>query len=348
MSEASACVRAPLAWLGQGLVVRDAAVVWEGDVITYAGPALGAPPAAEEIELDGFLMPAIADRHVHIGFLDPGALLAGGVTAVRDMGWPADEIFPLADASEMPSFNGPLVRAAGPILTASGGYPLRTAWAPEGAGRAVDDPQQAVEAVRHLAGSGAAHIKVALDATAGPTLTDGVLTAIVQTATESGLAVSAHVQGSGQVERALGAGVSELAHTPWTELLGESIVASLARSMRIVSTLDVHSYGNDTPEIRTALDNLRRFAAAGGRVLYGTDLGGDNIPPGISVRELMLMREAGISTEETILAAVRAPLEVGAPADMIGVAENPFEALDSLADLLLVVRAGRIAAASDA
>ena len=30
-------------------------------------------------------MPAVADRHVHIGLADPGAVLLGGVTAVRDL-----------------------------------------------------------------------------------------------------------------------------------------------------------------------------------------------------------------------------------------------------------------------
>ena len=68
-------------------------------------------------------MPAVADRHVHIRLADPGAVLLGGVAAVRDLAWPADEIFALADASELPSFNGPLIRAAGPMLTAPGGYP---------------------------------------------------------------------------------------------------------------------------------------------------------------------------------------------------------------------------------
>ena len=52
--------------------------------------------------VDGFLMPAVADRHVHIELSDPVAVLRGGVTAVRDLAWPPERIFPLADASEMP------------------------------------------------------------------------------------------------------------------------------------------------------------------------------------------------------------------------------------------------------
>ena len=59
-------VRAPLAWLGPGELVRDVAVVVERGTISYAGPAVGAPEAEERLDVDGFLMPAVADLHVHI------------------------------------------------------------------------------------------------------------------------------------------------------------------------------------------------------------------------------------------------------------------------------------------
>ena len=68
------------------------------------------------IEVDGFLMPAVADRHVHIELSSPSNVLRGGVTAVRDLAWPPERIFPLADASELPTFDGPLIRAAGAML----------------------------------------------------------------------------------------------------------------------------------------------------------------------------------------------------------------------------------------
>ena len=68
--------------------------------IEWVGSAGLAPGADDELEVDGFLMPGAADRHVHIGLADPGAVLLGGVTAVRDLAWPPDVIFPLADASD--------------------------------------------------------------------------------------------------------------------------------------------------------------------------------------------------------------------------------------------------------
>lgn len=338
----SLSIRVPLAWLGPGLTVRDAAVVCSRGEVIYAGPERGAPAADEDLWVDGFLMPAPADRHVHIGLVDPAAVLLGGVTAVRDLAWPADAVFSLADASELPTYNGPLVRAAGPMLTGPGGYPTTDRWAPPGTGRELHGPEDARAAVDELAALGATAIKVSLNADDPPTPTDAELAAIVDAARERGIPVTVHVQGRGQVERALGAGVDELAHTPWTERLSDGIIESLAKTTRIVSTLDIHSFGLDTPGIRTALDNLRRFHAAGGRVLYGTDLGNGQIPPGVHAREAMLMHEAGLTREEVLGAMIRGPLEPGAPADIVAFGRNPLEELDALNALRLVVRAGAV------
>ena len=191
-----------------------------------------------------------------------------------------DRIFPLADLSELPTFDGPLIRAAGPMLTGRDGYPTRASWAPAGTGREVDGREDAAAIVGQLAAAGATAIKVSLNAEAGPTPSDGELAAICEAAHDAGLPVTVHAQGEGQVERALGAGVDELAHTPWTHRLSEDVIAMLAARMRIVSTLDILSFGRDTPAIRTALDNLRRFHDAGGTVIYGTDLGNGAIPAG--------------------------------------------------------------------
>ncbi len=339
---AALSVRAPLGWLGPGRLVENVSVVIDRDTIVYAGEPRGAPPSEVTVLLDGVLLPAVADRHVHIGLADPGAVLLGGVTAVRDLAWPASEIFPLADASDGPSFNGPLVRAGGPMITAPAGYPTRSAWAPRGTGLEVGGVEEAAAAVDGLAGRGAAHIKVSLNSEAGPTPTDEELVAIVETAHRHDLLVTAHVQGKGQAERALGAGIDEVAHTPWTERIPDPVIEGMAQSMRMVSTLDIHSYGDDNPQIRTAIDNLSRFARAGGRVLYGTDLGNGPIPPGIDVREVNLLFQSGLAPEAVLETMMRSPLESGAPADLIGVARSPFEDLEALGELRLVMRSGRI------
>jgi imidazolonepropionase-like amidohydrolase len=315
----------------------------DAGTVSYAGPQIDAPPAERRIDVDGFLMPAVVDRHVHIRLADPGAVLLGGVTVVRDLAWPADEIFGLADASELPTFNGPLVRAAGPMLTAPGGYPTADRWAPPGTGLEIRGPEGAAAAVETLADRGAAAIKVSLNAEAGPTPSDTELAAIVDAAHGRELPVTAHVQGRGQAERAVGAGVDEFAHTPWSEALAETLLEAAARSMRIVSTLDIHSYGEITPELRTACDNLVRFRAAGGRVVYGTDLGNGPIPPGIHVREALLLHEiVRMGPEEVLTAMVPGHLTEGVPADLLALRNDPLEDLRALGEPVLVMRAGRV------
>jgi imidazolonepropionase-like amidohydrolase len=335
-------IRAPRAWLGPERIVEDARVVCTDGSISAAGPSAEVTvDADEELRIDGFLIPAVADRHVHVELCDPASILRGGVTAVRDLAWPPERIFPLADLSEVPSFDGPLIRACGPMLTAPGGYPTRAAWAPEGTGRELAGVEDAMRAVRDLCDAGAVAVKVSLNAEEGPTPTDAELLAIVETARDRAIPVTVHAQGAGQVERALGAGVDELAHAPWIPLSDDAIRAA-AGALRIVSTLDIHGHGTDTPQLDAALDNLRRFAAAGGTVVYGTDLGNGSIPPGIHVRECALLLEAGLSVDQLLGAATRAPLTDGAPADLVVLAADPFETVGAFDAPRLVVRAGRV------
>jgi len=330
-------IRAPLAWLGTGGLTPDVQIDLDGGVIASVGRVHPVPDDTELVAAGGIVMPAAADRHVHIGLADPAAVLARGVTAVRDLGWPADSIFPLADLSELPAFDGPLIRAAGPMLTVPDGYPTRDGWAPPGTGREVSGPEEAAATVKELTALGATAIKVSLNAEAGPVPSDAELTAICDAAHEAELPVTTHAQGAGQVERALGAG------TPWTDRLSDDVISRCAATMRIVSTLDILGFGRDTPALRIALDNLRRFHDAGGTVIYGTDLGNGSIPPGIHTRELLLLREAGLTNEEIVLALTRAPIEPGAPADLIVIGDDPLRDLHAFDDVRLVVRAGRVA-----
>jgi imidazolonepropionase-like amidohydrolase len=190
---------------------------------------------------------------------------------------------------------------------------------------------------------GAAAIKVALNADAGPTPSDAELATLVGAAHRRELPVTAHVQGRGQAERAVGAGVDELAHTPWSERLSDELVAAAARTSRIVSTLDIHSFGEVTPDLKTACDNLARFRAAGGTVVYGTDLGNGSIPPGIHVREALLLHEIVRMTPEEVLVAMTAgPIVARGPADLVLLGSDPLIRLEALGDVRSVVRSGRV------
>jgi imidazolonepropionase-like amidohydrolase len=335
-------VRATAAWVGPGEVLEGAAVVVAGSRLLFAGPAWEAPQADEQLRGDWFLIPGVVDHHVHIGLSDPRAVLRGGVTFVRDLAWPPEDIFPLADISQATDFDGPAIVAAGPMITARNGYPSRAGWCPPGGWAEVRGAGEAAQAVERVASQDPAVIKVGLNAEAGPTLTDAELVAVCEAAHARRLAVTAHVQGPGQTERALGAGVDELAHCPWTERLSDDILEVLARRMAVVSTLDIHSYGRDTPELGTAVDNLRRFAAGGGRVRYGTDLGNGPIPPGIHLGEIRHLAEAGLDLEAILRAMTLSPLREGAEADLVGLGGDPRDDLAAFADVRLVIRRGTV------
>ncbi len=109
------------------------------------------------------------------------------------------------------------------------------------------------------------------------------------------------------VELALAGRVPALAHTPWTHRLDDEVIAEAVDAGQAwISTLDIHGYGTPSPDQERAVDNLARFHAAGGRVLYGTDLGNGPLPETLNLRELGLLAGAGL-TDDDLLAALTDP-----------------------------------------
>jgi imidazolonepropionase-like amidohydrolase len=151
-----------------------------------------------------------------------------------------------------------------------------------------------------MADAGASVIKVVLHS-GGPALADDVLAAILDAARLRRLPVIAHAEGAGMAQRAVRAGVDVLAHVPFSEHLhGETIAAAVADGMAWISTLAIHA---GSPDAAVARTNLERFAAAGGRVLYGTDLGNTQAGPqpmGVSAAELSALQDAGIRGPELV------------------------------------------------
>src|SRR5690606_13660539 len=176
--------------------------------------------------------------------------------------------------------------------TAIGGYPGDRTWAAGGLFREVAAGEADAAVAEQVAG-GAALVKIALNAEAGPVWPDPLLAEVVGAAHTRGMRVAAHVQGAGQAARALAARVDVFAHTPWTERLDDALVAALARDTTWISTLRIHT-GADRDR---AIDNLRRFHAAGGRVRYGTDMGNGPSSGGIEDDELDALREAGLGED---------------------------------------------------
>ncbi len=285
-------------WMGPSLLRRG------GSTLHYVGPA-GASDPAGVIDLPGVLLPGFTDHHVHVQLLPTDALTQlaeGGLSRVVDLGGSPDALAALAE----PDAFGAELEFAGAFLTAPGGYPSDRSWAPADSWREVSSADDAELAVAEQLAAGASRIKIALHAEAGPVWHDALLAEVVAEARAAGLPVVAHVEGVGQAERAIAAGVDALAHAPFSEALPAALVErAVQQGQRWVSSLAIH----DAAVRAIAIDNVRAFRAAGGEVLYGTDLGntapdGTDQPQGVNPAELAALTDAGLDETAVLRALV--------------------------------------------
>ena len=305
---------------------------------------IGEGTQGEEIGASGLtVVPGFIDAHVHLGFYKPAEVLAGGLTSVRDLGWDPDEAFAWkAQSGKAPAW-GPHTLVVGNMLTAAGGYPFQASWAPSTTA-AVGTPEK----VDELADRGADFIKVTLQPGA-PTLDKASLKAVVAQAHKRGLKVTAHVAGLPELDKALDCGVDELAHMVFdsSSIPDTTIARMVKRGVVVIPTLRV----NPSQE---RLDNLGRFARAGGRVVFGTDMGNGG-GPGIDVEELQLMTKAGMPAAKVLGSATevsadwlampeRGRVEKGAIADLLLLRGDPLKDWSVLADPVMVIHEGRIVA----
>jgi hypothetical protein len=241
----------------------------------------------------GVSLPPFLDHHVHLHLIEDSTFASGGIAAVVDLGGDP------AALARRPHDQIPHVAYAGAFLTAPGGYPAGRSWAPSAIVREItsDSLHSGVAggvatAVDEQLRFGASVIKVALHAGTTPLDID-TLRALVSTAHERGLPVAAHVQGERMLRLAVDTGVDVLAHTPFSERADDALIAeAVTAGQAWISTLDIHRH--DPASARIARENLAAFAAAGGRVLYGTDLGNGDLPVGVNVAELTALHGAGV------------------------------------------------------
>lgn len=311
-----------------GVSVRDGMLTSTGGGMTLVA---GAAPAGTP-RLDGLVTGRFTDHHVHLQLVDHTLLAGSRLGTVVDLG--ADPGWIRALAHNRPAHNSgdsgsarpdrvpaapnravspelrPRIRYAGPFLTAVGGYPSDRAWAPAGSVREIADADDAARAVEEAAAAGASIIKVVAHSEAGAVLDDDAIRAIVHRAAEHRLPVVAHAEGRGQAQRVVRLGVTVLAHAPFSERLTDDEIAAQAASATWISTMAIHD-----DEARVIVtDNMSRFAAAGGVVVYGSDMGNGPMPVDLREVEINALRDAGVDGIALLTALAPAdPLIVGAP-----------------------------------
>ncbi len=290
----------------------DGIVIVRAGVITAMGPASEVVvPAGAQVHggPEFWVGPGLFDAHVRV----TPAPDWGAVVGARLLGGIPDRRHVEAGLA----FSGRPLRDGPPSLALST--------------RAV-----AGQAARALADAGADLIAVAVDPPPSFRLVGlEPLRAAVEAAHAEGIPVTAFAGTGAAVERALDAGVDELARMP-TEPLAIDVVARLAESgIAVVSTLQTACA---TGRLREVLGNASALHAAGVPLLYGSGYGEPGTIRGVDPRELDRLAEAGLGREGALRAAVdgsrRAagtghlglpgPLTVGAPAAVVLLPGDPL------------------------
>ena len=260
----------------------------EGGVIARMGPpSPGSPPAGVVVDARGSLvMPGLVNAHVHMargGTFEPNerislesvvrnlrGTLAAGVTTVGDMGSTAGMMRALRAHTARSPHAGPALVAAGPIVTAPGGYPLD--WLPPifvrlGVALPCADERAGAQAVERIAAGGMDHVKIAVMHRSYadrplPALEVGVARAVVGEAHRLGLRVLAHAHGLDDYAVALGAGVDALMHSSFDPLDAEMVARVRDAGVPVVPTLWVFESACLGAEQRWDRDpGLRRHVA---------------------------------------------------------------------------------------
>jgi imidazolonepropionase-like amidohydrolase len=377
-----------------GEPMPDAAVVVEGDRIAWTGPASQAPTVGGGAVVKGrghSLLPGMINCHAHLcndgaadlfaqvvndsvpiatirAVLNARLALQAGVTTIRDCGAASQIALEISKAIDRGLIEGPRVRAAGRVVTMTGGHGHFI-------GREADGPDEVRKAVRTEIKGGAHFIKVMAT---GGVLTPGVdpsqtlfqpeeLQAAVEEAHKAGRPIASHAIGNRGIKNALRAGIDSVEHGFYLD--DEAINLALKNDAYMVPTLIAvdqivnNGLEGGIPEwvVRKAESesghHRESFALAvrsGMRIAAGTDAGTPFNPHGDLALELARMVEFGLSPMQAIMAAstsaarllriddATGSVEVGKQADLVIVPGDPIADITAMQRPAFVMKAGAV------
>jgi imidazolonepropionase-like amidohydrolase len=317
------------------------------------------------------LLPGITNTHAHTEAISEPELsmwARAGVTTLRDLGGSRRAMF--ARRAALAAANRPdmpRLLAAGPIVTVPGGHPIPVDGLDESV-LAVRGPDDARAQIQALLDDGADVIKIAVSGrtdTNWPELSDAEIRAITDTAHARGVRVTAHVDRTSALMRAVENGIDDAANMPRSVISDEQIARMVERGVGLTPTIQVYEAlaeqrGNLAEWRRVIMpvmyDNLRRFVAAGGLLALGDDYGNPGVALGMPLPEIRHWLAAGLTPAQIIVAATQGGAAVcglsdqlgqvrpGFVADLLAVDGDPQSDIEALARPVLVVRMGRVIA----
>jgi imidazolonepropionase-like amidohydrolase len=224
----------------------------------------------------------------------------------------------------------------------------------------VVDAAQAAAAARKLLDAGVDGIKLFISGPSKAALSEAAIAAAANEAHKGGKPVFAHVNTGADVLAALRGGVDIIGHTtphsgPWDEAI---LTAMKERRVALTPTLTLWKYymrhdrvSTQARVTHTAIGQLHDWLAAGGSVLFGTDLGAVDYDPS---DEYALMAEAGMSFRQILASLTTAPAErfgeskhlgriaAGFYADLAVLREDPAKNVQALSAVRHTLRSGKI------
>jgi imidazolonepropionase-like amidohydrolase len=291
-----------------------------------------------------------------------------GFTTVFDIASDQSNTFPIRDRVASGEVRGPRIRTTGLAIFPVGAIPFYLNDQPKEFLARLYQPRTAAEArqnVRSNIASGTDATKIFMVTSAdGHTLvplTAEVARAAVQESHKRGKPVLAHPTSVPGIRAALDAGVDVIVHTtmdeknPWDEALTRRMVA---QNMAVIPTLQLWPYEmrkQKAPQavvdllLGAAYGELRAFMAAGGQVLFGTDVGYmHELDP---TDEYPHLAKAGMTPAQILASLTTAPaarwkdknlgqVKAGFDADLVVLAGDPYQDVRNFAQVRCVFRAG--------
>jgi imidazolonepropionase-like amidohydrolase len=289
-----------------------------------------------------------------------------GFTSVFDTWSPWENTRRLRERIESGEVPGPRIRTTGEALVPKGSTPPPLVADIQGFTRysvpEVSDEAEAVTASVKLLDQGVDGIKMYARTFGEPiaSMPESAMRAATTQAHRRGKPAFAHPTDRDGLLAAVRAGVDVIVHTtpqsgPWDEMV---VAAMKQRNVALIPTLQLWRYETRHERlsvrerfVENSVGQLRAWAAAGGAVLFGTDVGymADYNP----AEEYDLMARAGMDFKQILSSLTTAPatqfsanpggrVAVGLPADLVVLNRNPAHDVRAFVNVRYTIRNGNM------